>query len=67
MEITVSIKTVYGVDQIYPACKQSMLFAEIAGTKTLTHATLCRIERLGYKINVTHAKEFVTQLMLNRA
>lgn len=50
MIIKVQVRSVYGVEQVYPACPKSVIFAAIAGTKTLTHATLCQIEALGYKI-----------------
>lgn len=50
MEIKVQVKTVYGVDQVYPACPKSVIFARMLGTKTLTHAALCNIEALGYTI-----------------
>jgi hypothetical protein len=48
--IKVSVREVYGVPTVYPACPQALLFAQIAGTKTLTHRTLCLIEALGYTI-----------------
>lgn len=50
--ITVQVRTVYGVDTVYPSCPKSAIFAAIAGTKTLTNATLCQIEALGYTIEV---------------
>jgi len=50
--ITVSVRNVYGVETVYPACPDSVIFAGIAGTKTLTADTLARIERLGYDIRV---------------
>lgn len=54
MFITIQIKTVYGEDKVYPACPKSALFAEMMGTKTLTHRALCQIERLGYEIRTQH-------------
>jgi hypothetical protein len=53
-KISVKIKSVYGVDKIYPACRKSELFARIAGTMTLTPATIERIKSLGYEIKVIH-------------
>ena len=35
-EIIVEIKSVYGNEVIYPVCEHAKLFAELAGTKTLT-------------------------------
>lgn len=48
--ITVQIRDVYGVRKYYPACKQSELFAAIAGTTTLTERVLKCIESLGYQV-----------------
>jgi hypothetical protein len=50
--IVVSVRTVYGNDVVYPACPDSAVFAQIAGTRTLTADTLRRIERLGYRIEI---------------
>jgi hypothetical protein len=30
------IKTVYGIDSMYPACPDSQFFCEIANTRTIT-------------------------------
>tara|TARA_R100000687_G_C6377051_1_gene130774 strand:+ start:231 stop:482 length:252 start_codon:yes stop_codon:yes gene_type:complete len=50
--ITVKIRNVYGEDKIYPVSDQAKLFANIAGTKTLTDYTIARIKQLGYAIRV---------------
>jgi hypothetical protein len=50
MIIKVEIKNNFGNEAIYPACKQAQLFAEIAGTKTLTRDTIAKIKALGYQI-----------------
>lgn len=50
MEIIVEVKSVYGVNKVYPVCTNAQIFAQIAGSKTLTHSVLCKIERLGYTI-----------------
>lgn len=52
MEITVRIKEVYGVRNVYPVCDKAKLLAQLAGTKTLTAAAIEAIKSLGYKINV---------------
>lgn len=49
-KITIQVKDVYGVQTVYPMCDDAKRFAEIAGTKTLTHRTLCQIESLGFEI-----------------
>lgn len=54
MKIQIEVKNVYGNTQVYPVCANAKHFAQIAGTKTLTHQTLILIEKLGYEIeNVT--------------
>ena len=52
MQVTVIIISNYGREAIYPACPKSQTFAHIAGTKTLTRATLRHIKALGYTVNV---------------
>lgn len=59
MNITVSIKNIYGNQTIYPACEASKTFAAIAGTKTLTTQTIKLIKRLGYTVNV---QQVITKL-----
>lgn len=48
MKIQIEIKRVYGNVVAYPLCPQAKIFAAIAGTSTLTSATLKRIQALGY-------------------
>ena len=50
MTVTVEVRSIYGQLKVYPICPRAKLFAEIAGSKTLTHSTLCKIEALGYEI-----------------
>lgn len=52
MQITVQIRTVYGVEQVYPVCDQARMFAAVAGTKTLTHSALQAIEAGGHTIQI---------------
>ncbi len=53
--ITVQIKTVYGVDKIYPMCETSRIFAQMTGCKTLTDQAMQYIKQLGYGVNVLSA------------
>lgn len=55
--ITVQVKSVYGVEAIYPNCADAKWFAQIAGTKTLTRATIAAIKALGYVVRVEHATD----------
>lgn len=50
LSIQVEVRNVYGEQKVYPICEKAKLFAEIAGTKTLTHCALTQIEQLGYLI-----------------
>lgn len=52
MEIFVTVKDVYGVRKIYPACDRAQKFARIAGTKTLTNEAIEAIKALGYTVSV---------------
>lgn len=48
--ITIKIKQVYGNIVAYPACDQSRLLAQLAGTTTLTTQALKTIKLLGFEI-----------------
>jgi hypothetical protein len=52
MQITVSIKSVYGNELIYPECETGKLLAELTGKKTLTRDALATIKKLGYGVEV---------------
>ena len=52
MEITVRIVSQFGNKRIFPACEKSELFCNIAGTTTLTDATINAIKALGYVVAV---------------
>ena len=50
--IKIDVRTVYGVEKIYPACDTAKLIAAIAGTKTLTRETLRLAWSLGFAAEV---------------
>ncbi len=54
MVLYVRPKDVYGEVKIYPACDRSELFARIAGTKTLTDATIACAKALGYSLQIVN-------------
>jgi len=54
MNITIKVTKNYGVQTFYPVCDKAKLFARIAGTKTLTPATIKLIKELGYEVNIKH-------------
>lgn len=49
-QIAIEIRSVYGEMKAYPVCAFAKTFAEMLGTKTLTHSALQHIEKLGYEI-----------------
>ena len=49
MKLKVTTKHVYGVNKIYPACRNSKLLAELAGTTTLTESAIHLLIKLGYE------------------
>lgn len=53
--ILIKIRSVYGNEAYYPVCNDAKSFASIAGTTTLTLATLRSIVKLGYQIGVEYA------------
>ena len=50
MEIKVIVKSIYGNELIYPMCKTSNVFADIAKTKTLSRQVLRSLKDIGYTI-----------------
>ncbi len=52
MQITVSIKHVYGNELIYPVSDNAKQFAELTGKKTLSREALAIIKELGYEVEV---------------
>jgi hypothetical protein len=56
--IEVEVKDVYGVTKYYPICEKAQLFADIAGTKTLTVQVIKKIEALGFSIKASRTVTF---------
>ena len=56
--IEVEVKDVYGAVKYYPICEKAQLFADIAGTKTLTLHAIKKIEALGYSIKTSRTVTF---------
>jgi hypothetical protein len=50
--ITITSRNVYGTETFYPACHAAQLFADVAGTKTLTPTVLRLIEKAGYEVRI---------------
>jgi hypothetical protein len=49
-EIKVHVKNIYGNRTLYPACADSQLFCDIAGTKTLTPSLVAILSKRGWTI-----------------
>ena len=64
-KISIEIKDVFGQLKYYPVCKDALLFASIAGTKTLSEVNLRRIVELGYEI-ATYEQRYVLPETLRR-
>ena len=52
MHITVSVRSVYGNDLVYPADDQAALFAALVNAKTFNARQISHIRALGYDIHV---------------
>lgn len=63
MNITVTIKNVYGEDKVYPACENSRRFAEIAGTKTLTQHTIRQIKAMGIAVGISDSQSNLERMI----
>ena len=46
--LTVEKKNVYGVDRIYPVCKDAKILTALTGNKTLLDVDIKLIKQLGY-------------------
>lgn len=56
MTITVSIKSHYGTQYIYPVCDADQKLCALTGKKTLSHRDIDIIKYLGYSIEVQQDK-----------
>jgi len=65
MKIQVTIKNVYGNELIYPKCRISKAFADIAKTKTLSIEVLKTIAEMGYQVQVINEKNIEELLQCN--
>ena len=50
--ITVSVRSVYGRDMVYPADDSALLFARLLQVKTFNAFQLSGIRALGYRVHV---------------
>ena len=52
MNIQVQLKTIYGVQKIYPICDKAQTFAKMLGQTTLTQSDIAYIKQLGFTVEV---------------
>ena len=50
MQLTVEIKSVYGVERIYAVCNNSKLITKLKQSKTLSKEDISILREMGYKI-----------------
>jgi hypothetical protein len=50
MQITVEIKSVYGVERIYAVCNNAKLITKLKQSKTLSKEDISILKELGYTI-----------------
>ena len=63
--VLVKIKSIYGVDKIYPANEAAQAIADIACTKTLCPRALYHaIKHLGVKVEALEVDKFALQALL---
>lgn len=54
--INVEIKTIYGVDKIYPACPKAEVFCKLVNQKTLTERDVELIKQLNIEVKVANSR-----------
>lgn len=54
--VQLKVKQNYGNQALYPANEQAQIFADIAGTKTLTIQVVKQILKLGYTVEYIHGE-----------
>jgi len=50
-DIFVKVKSVYGVDRVYPACEVSELLAGLVGNKTFSREHVRILREIGFVLN----------------
>jgi len=52
-ELLVKVKSIYGIDKVYPECEEGQLLAQLTGKKTFTNDNLGLLKKLGYTFKVS--------------
>lgn len=51
-EVRVMVRSVFGVERIYPVCENANIFTRLTGQKTLSHESIKAIRELGFTVTV---------------
>ena len=52
-ELLVKVKSIYGIEKVYPDCEMGQLLAQLTGKKTFTNDNLGLLKKLGYTFKVS--------------
>jgi hypothetical protein len=55
-QIIVGVQRIAGKDAFVPICPKAKTFAELAGTKTITHSAMGKIRFLGYTVKINQPR-----------
>lgn len=67
LNLTVTVKAVYGIDTVYPVCQTAQLLCRLTGRKTFTHADIRTLQDIGYTFNVATQPSAAAQLLRMQA
>lgn len=63
-KIKIHVKNEYGIEKLYPQCKNSFLLTDLLNVKSFEHYHLIKLKSLGYDIQ-SDSKELIK--MLNKS
>jgi hypothetical protein len=61
--LMVTVRNVYGVETVYPACDTSRLLCRLTGRKTFTHADIRTLQEIGYTFDVSSTPSATAALL----
>lgn len=68
MELTITIKNVYGKETIYPVCDHAKGLAAFKGQKTLTESDIHALKKMGYSFKIaSNYQNILENLAINQA
>lgn len=63
LSITIEIRSSYGTDRAYPACKNALAFCDIARTRTLSAHTIKELKAMGYQFEVIRTPSAIEKIL----